>query len=1462
MSGKGSIINNKSVQQQTTAFKPDQSQIELVEDCSPLLEKNAIAAYFSLFDRLSIGIYRVLENGKIIDGNPFLRKTLGFIDQQDLLKSDFSQWFKNQSDFKEWHNRIFGQNTFSPAIYPWQKKDGSTLWVRDSARKITDPEGNTLFIEGIVEDISTIRLTEEAYRTLVDQSSHGMIIIQDSKVAFANNAMIQLTEASFEELTSMTYSDILTYVFPEDRPNVIEKMKAREAGETENLIYHFRFKRRDDQIRWVEMRSTAINYLGRPAIQNNFYDITEQKHVDEENIRHAAAIQMTAESVIITDFNGIINEANLSAMKILESKSSSDLIGKNLTSLFVKEDRDRLAREIREARKTGSVLNREFFLQKLNNTSIPVELSISLIDINEGISHGMIAVFREITLRKRAEMLQKALYRISEAATSTKSLEDLYSSVHSIINELIPARNFYIAVNEPNTGVIHFVYHKDEHDTTKKVRKWGHGLTEYVIKSGESLLANPEKLASIRGSGMVKTTGTPSTYWLGVPLKNANNSTFGVLVVQTYTPGIVFTEEDKEILSFVSMQIASAIERKQAEKALRENEERFRSLVQNLPVGVFRNKPGIKGKLLMANPAFLSMLGKKNNEDLETCILSDLFLELKEFKSYQKTLLAKGSIIDHELRVKKQDGTIIWCLLTSILVHTSIGDVDYIDNTIEDISNKKRSEALQDALYRISEAVNSTVSLENLYRMIHEIVSELILARNFYIAIYNPDDETLSFPYFIDEIDEPPQTSVKLGHGLTEYVLRTGKPLFSSPEVFDNLHQAGEVDRVGVPSVDWLGVPLKTADKRAIGALVVQTYTEGNRYSKADLDILEFVSTQIAIAIERKTSEEAIRESEERYRAISNLTSDFAYSLLVTPDNKFNMEWIVGAHTRITGFTPEEIANKGGWLGIVHPDDRQKYESFQNLIYHGTSGEIEIRIITKNNETRWIKSHAIPVWADGHTHIVRIYGASQDITDRKIAEETLRASEARNRDLVEQISTVVYLEDTGENSQVLYISPQCESILGYPSSAWVEDGQFWLKVIHEDDLPQYLIHEKNSSITGADFDMEYRFIKPDGSVIWVRDQAELVEEENGSKPFWRGTIFDITKQKLAEIALQNANEKLKQSISELENRNRESTLLNEMADLLQSSLTEEEAYEVLAQFSRQFFLDQPGALYLNNFEQNSLVAVATWGETPPELLSFPPQACWALRRGRSHLIDKDHRGPHCNHITFHNDKEGPVSLCVPLIAQGETLGMLHLEGSLEKPVARWEQFAITVAEHTALALANLKLRDTLRNHSFRDALTGLYNRRFLEETIEREFSRADRHDHHIGFIIIDMDGLKEINDRLGHDAGDITLQTLADFLKSNIRAEDIACRYGGDEFVLILPDATLVDTLNRANQLHESSNRLLAYYNGKPLNPISFSLGVASFPENGLDSKSVMKAADDALLRAKKEGRDRVVVAE
>ena len=150
-------------------------------------------------------------------------------------------------------------------------------------------------------------------------------------------------------------------------------------------------------------------------------------------------------------------------------------------------------------------------------------------------------------------------------------------------------------------------------------------------------------------------------------------------------------------------------------------------------------------------------------------------------------------------------------------------------------------------------------------------------AANFYIALFEPETETLSFPFFVDEFEGPPPPQ-KLGRGLTEYVLRTGSPLLASPEVFDDLVRKGEVELIGPPSIDWVGVPL-VANGKSIGVLVTQSYTEGVRYTAEDREILEFVSTQIAMAIERKRAEEALRESEARFRRIAENAEALAQTI-------------------------------------------------------------------------------------------------------------------------------------------------------------------------------------------------------------------------------------------------------------------------------------------------------------------------------------------------------------------------------------------------------------------------------------------------------------------------------------------------------------------------------------------------------------------------------------------------------
>jgi diguanylate cyclase (GGDEF)-like protein len=219
-----------------------------------------------------------------------------------------------------------------------------------------------------------------------------------------------------------------------------------------------------------------------------------------------------------------------------------------------------------------------------------------------------------------------------------------------------------------------------------------------------------------------------------------------------------------------------------------------------------------------------------------------------------------------------------------------------------------------------------------------------------------------------------------------------------------------------------------------------------------------------------------------------------------------------------------------------------------------------------------------------------------------------------------------------------------------------------------------------------------------------------------------------------------------------------------------------------------------------------------------------------------------------------------------MMAQGEALGILHIQGGRDaqgRPEGledSKQQLAMTLAEQIGLALANLKLRETLRVQSIRDPLTGMYNRRYMEESLERELRRAARNYRPLGAIMLDLDHFKRYNDTFGHDAGDSVLREFGNFLQTRVREEDIACRFGGEEFVLILPDASLEVTRQRADQLREGVKRLQLQHRGQGLGPVTASLGVAVFPEHGANSDDLFRAADEALFQAKAQGRDRVVI--
>jgi diguanylate cyclase (GGDEF)-like protein/PAS domain S-box-containing protein len=390
------------------------------------------------------------------------------------------------------------------------------------------------------------------------------------------------------------------------------------------------------------------------------------------------------------------------------------------------------------------------------------------------------------------------------------------------------------------------------------------------------------------------------------------------------------------------------------------------------------------------------------------------------------------------------------------------------------------------------------------------------------------------------------------------------------------------------------------------------------------------------------------------------------------------------------------------------------------------------------------------------------------------------------------------------------------------------------------------------------FSCELEIFSKEGSRIALSISTRPVFQ-SGKAVAVQGIARDITKRKRTEWDLQEANKKLESWVNELEQRTREMTLLNEMGDILRACLTTEEAYSVIVRVAQQIFPAKVGSLYVIAASRNIVEAVAVWGDPAMAERSFSPPECWALRRGRTHWVENPRAGLICNHI-HHPASDGYV--CIPMMAQSEAIGVLHLmQPENIKMTESKQHLAVTMSEHIAMALSNLRLHETLRSQSIRDPLTGLFNRRFMEESLELELRRASRNQRPLGMIMIDLDHFKYFNDNFGHEAGDLLLKELGTLLRGNIRGEDIACRYGGEEFMLILPEGTGAVTRQRAEFYKDAVQRLDVRYRGIPLGRITASMGVAIFPEHGRTAKALIEAADKALYRSKSAGRDRVTMA-
>jgi diguanylate cyclase (GGDEF)-like protein/PAS domain S-box-containing protein len=573
------------------------------------------------------------------------------------------------------------------------------------------------------------------------------------------------------------------------------------------------------------------------------------------------------------------------------------------------------------------------------------------------------------------------------------------------------------------------------------------------------------------------------------------------------------------------------------------------------------------------------------------------------------------------------------------------------------------------------------------------------------------------------------------------------------------------------------------------------------------------------------------------------------------------IRWVNPAFTRLTGYAPAEAIGRNPRLLKSGAHDASFYQELWRTILSGSvwSGEI---INRRKDGSTYVEEQTITPVRDTRGAISHFIAIKQDITSRRRLQNDLQDSELRFRRLFETARDGILLleADTGEITEA---NPSLVEMLGYPRAEilgkklW-EIGAFAnvdaCRAIFQELQARGYIRYDNLALqskTGQPINVEFV------SSTYQVDGHKVIQ----------CNIRDISVRIMAEEGLRATYEKLAGWVNELEQRHREMAVLNDMGDLLHACVTVENVYAVIRQFAPQILPTEEGLLGILNAPRNLIQPTVTWGGSATSLSehSFPADKCWALRHGRLHWVEATPTGLLCE-LCAHLSLPAPsASVCVPLSAQNETIGLLHVSMPHSEPGRLLEskrQLAETLARHIELALANLRLRETLRAQSIRDPLTGLFNRRYMEESLALEVARAARSGEPLSIIMLDVDHFKAVNDTFGHEAGDVLLRELGQLVQTRIRAGDIACRYGGEEFTLIVPNAALETAVQRAEQLRKLATQLTTEYQGRLLGPITVSFGIAAFPAHGSSQEALLRAADAALYRAKAEGRDRVIVAQ
>ncbi|HIV70604.1 MAG TPA: diguanylate cyclase [Candidatus Aquabacterium excrementipullorum] len=549
------------------------------------------------------------------------------------------------------------------------------------------------------------------------------------------------------------------------------------------------------------------------------------------------------------------------------------------------------------------------------------------------------------------------------------------------------------------------------------------------------------------------------------------------------------------------------------------------------------------------------------------------------------------------------------------------------------------------------------------------------------------------------------------------------------------------------------------------------------------------------------------------------------------------------------------------WFGAhLHPEEaEQVHKDVMTQLAAKGGFDLMHRLRARAGEDswRWVIARAAVVRRDALGKPTYIVGTHIDVTEHG----ELQAALDRDSRLFSDgpIVMIRWRFDTEaiQATDLDFISPNIEKLWGYTLEE-MHSFSNWEGLIDAGDLAGIgkKVHDAlNSGI--SEITHEFRVKLKDGRLLWHSLFAHIEADDDGA--LISGFIVDIDAFKRVEQRSQEQGRQLEELIEELQRAKEETIILRESSEFLNSAETLDEAFNIISRAAYAIFPAWSGAL-ASAQDNDRLKLVGRWGEAQEFNTEFSSGDCWALRRGRAHHFVDERISLRCRHVHAAMGEQPRPYLCIPMSANGESVGSLHLMAAktLNKdqmlPLA---QRANRLGETLKLALSNLRLRAGLREQATHDSLTGLYNRRFMNDRLPVEIKRCERESERLALAMIDVDHFKHFNDQHGHDAGDTVLRALGELLRQRVRVYDLACRYGGEELALIMPGCSIEDAQTKLESIRAEVEAMTLMFNGIPLPPVTISVGLAD--TLGGDAEALLKVADERLYHAKRTGRNRLV---